>query len=143
MNNNQNPWYGINPQYLSELALCPSIRLAGCSNTMENFKTCGGNSGNKTKKEMYDHGDIQEGEECLIGHYNYGLRRTCGEGLYCTQPEYDSYGEIHKPGTCQRLGVLGEACVPTNGENWIENGCRRGLYCAESGSKENTCQPNK
>lgn len=37
MNNNQNPWYGINPQYLSELALCPSIGLAGCSNTMEAY----------------------------------------------------------------------------------------------------------
>ena len=38
MDNNQNPWYGINPEYLSELALCPSIGLAGCSNTMESFE---------------------------------------------------------------------------------------------------------
>lgn len=49
MNNNQNPWNGINPQYLSELALCPSIGLAGCSSTMENFETCGDNLSNKKK----------------------------------------------------------------------------------------------
>ena len=100
-NNNQNPWYGIPLEYLSELALCPSIGLAGCSNTMENFNTYGCNSGKKTKEELYDDDDDgdPEGSSCRPK----GERGSCASGLYCAEPS-DWKLVMRGQGQCRKRG---------------------------------------
>ena len=55
MTQNNNPWDGVPKEYLSELALCPQIGLAGCSNTRETFQDKAIAEAQATdKRENYD-----------------------------------------------------------------------------------------